>query len=424
MKKIFLLLLISSICSFYCYGEDTPKKLKEKYAEIEKIDKETIELYRVKVNGKFGLVDKQDKVIMPSVYDGLSVDEVREETSPYKFYVSATLNGKNALFDINGKELFPFIYEAVSLYYEEYSKYLYARVKKNGKWGICQMDGKEIIPCEYKSVYVRSTFHSHIPYVLIVNNHKKEGLCNIDGEILVPCKYESARLEYLEEADFFYATVANGKNKQGICTLDGKEVVPCKYKFVNVHCEEKSGLLYIQKNNGKYGASNLNGDEVIPCEYDYVYMCYDEETESNYYVADNISDKLYVSQEFSLSGRLINQIIIERNQSDLTQSEPNQPSQMSKLEKTATVLQILAAGMQNMTGYMDTSSSRNIYGTSYTRQQQICSFCKGTGKNPKMERPPFYSSIDDPMNGSCNVCGDKSNHYHKICPSCKGRGYK
>ena len=77
-----------------------------------------------------------------------------------------------------------------------------------------------------------------------------------------------------------------------------------------------------------------------------------------------------------------------------------------------------------MTGYMNISSSRNIYGTSYTRQQQICSFCKGTGNNPKMERPPFYSSIDDPMNGSCNVCGDKSNHYHKICPSCKGRGYK
>ena len=424
MKKLFLLLLISSICSFYSYGEDIPKKLKEKYAEIEKIDEETIELYRVKVNGKFGLVDKQDKVIMPSVYDGLSVSKVYEETSPYKFYVSATLNGKEALFDINGKELFPFIYESVRLDYEKDSKYLYACVKKNGKWGICQMDGKEIIPCVYEWANVSSTTHSHIPYVSIENNDEKEGLCNIDGEILVPCKYESARLDYLEEADFFYATVANGEDKEGICTLDGKEVVPCMYKFVDVRCEEKSGLLYIQKYNGKYGVSDINGNEVIPCEYDIVGMCYDEETESNYYLASNISDKLSVYKHFSLSGRLINQTIIEINKSDLTQSEPNQPSQMSKLEKTAAVLQILAAGMQNMTGYMNTYSSRNIYGTSYTRQQQICSFCKGTGNNPKMERPPFYSSIDDPMNGSCNVCGDKSNHYHKICPSCKGRGYK
>lgn len=463
MKKLFLLLLISSICSFYSYGEDIPKKLKKKYAEIEKIDKETIELYRVKVNGKFGLVDKKDKVIMPSVYDWLSVSEVYRETSPYKFYVSATLNGKEALFDINGKELFPFIYESVRLDYEEDSKYLYVSVKKNGKWGICQMDGKEIfpceyesafldyekdskylsarvkkngkegicnldgkeiIPCEYESAYVRSTIQGHIPYVSIENNDKKKGICNIDGEILVPCKYESAWLDYLEEADFFYAKVANGEDKQGICTLDGKEVMPCKYKFVNVDCEEKSGLLYIKKYNGKYGVSDINGNEVIPCEYDIVGMCYDEETESNYYLATNISDKLFVCKHLSLSGRLIKQTIIERNQSDLTQSESEQPSQMSKLEKTATVLQILAAGMQNMTSYMNISSSRNIYGTSYTRQQQTCSFCKGTGNNPKMERPPFYSSIDDPMNGSCNVCGDKSNHYHKICPSCKGRGYK
>ena len=361
---------------------------------------------------------------MPSVYDWLYVSEVYQETSPYKFYVSATLNGKEALFDINGKELFPFIYESVWLDYEKNSKYLYARVKKDGKYGICQMDGKEIIPCEYESAYVSSTSYGHIPYVSIENNDKKKGLCNIDGEILVPCKYESAWLDYLEEADFFYATVANGKDKQGICTLDGKEVVPCMYKFVNVCCEEKSGLLYMQKYNGKYGISNFNGDEVIPCEYGYVLMSYDEETESNYYLATIQTDEVYISKDFSLSGELIKQRIIEKKRQVQAESEPNQPSQMSKLEKTAAVLQILAAGMQNMTSYMNTSSSRNIYGTSYTRQQQTCSFCKGTGNNPKMERPPFYSSIGDPMNGSCNVCGDKSNHYHKICPSCKGRGYK
>lgn len=386
MKKIFLLLLISSICSFYSYGEDIPKKLKEKYAEIEKIDEETIELYRVKVNGKFGLVDKQDKVIMPSVYDGLRVSEVLEveETSPYKFYVSATLNGKAALFDINGKELFPFIYELLIVLYNKDSKYLYVSVEKDGKWGICQMDGKEIIPCVYESAFVR----------------------------------------YEKDSKYLYASV--GKDgKRGICQMDGKEVLPCKYGSAFVEREEHNGLLYIKMTyNGKVGISDINGNEVIPCEYDIVHMCYDEETESNYYLATNVSDKLYENLIFSLSGRLIEQTIKESNQSDLTQSESEQPSQMSKLEKTAAVLQILAAGMQNMTSYMNTYSSRNIYGTSYTRQQQTCSFCKGTGNNPKMERPPFYSSIDDPMNRSCNVCGDKSNHYHKICPSCKGRGYK
>lgn len=52
-----------------------------------------------------------------------------------------------------------------------------------------------------------------------------------------------------------------------------------------------------------------------------------------------------------------------------------------------------------------------------------CSLCHGTGKNPAKERPPFYSYDKETYSNSpCSVCGDRSEHYHKDCPSCGGKG--
>lgn len=53
-----------------------------------------------------------------------------------------------------------------------------------------------------------------------------------------------------------------------------------------------------------------------------------------------------------------------------------------------------------------------------------CSFCKGTGKNPAREHSAFYDySTEDYSSGMCEICGSNSNHYHKPCPSCNGKGY-
>jgi tetratricopeptide (TPR) repeat protein len=57
--------------------------------------------------------------------------------------------------------------------------------------------------------------------------------------------------------------------------------------------------------------------------------------------------------------------------------------------------------------------------------RQSCSFCNGTGYNPARERPAFYdSTTEDYSSGMCDICGSNSNHYHKQCPSCAGKGYR
>ena len=376
------------------------------------------------------------KEIVPCIYEQAWIDFV--EDANY-LYVHVKDNDKWGIRSMDEKEIVPCIYELASIDFEEDTKSLSVGVKNNGKCGIRSMDGKEIVPCAYDQAYITSTLlGGEVPYITIINDDKW-GLCNIDGKVMVPCRYDQARLEYIEEANFYYADVMNN-GKYGICTLDGKEIVPCRYKYVEVMRDETTGLLYIRKNlNGKIGISNISGDEIIPCEYGYVGMSYDDETKANYYYAINSDDNTYRRRNFNLSGELISEWTrkINKTKPDVAASKPNSNSdKLSRLEKTAAVLQILSQGLQSIGGYMNTYSSRNIYSpqnygsysgsqsSSYSNRKQTCSFCHGTGYNPGMERPPFYSYSEDPMTGSCDICGDKSNHYHNPCPSCGGRGYR
>lgn len=71
------------------------------------------------------------------------------------------------------------------------------------------------------------------------------------------------------------------------------------------------------------------------------------------------------------------------------------------------------------------SSMNNAKINSSSKSKRICTFCHGTGQNPAKERPAFYNYNDEDYSGSlCEICGSRTNHYHKSCPSCLGKGYK
>ena len=73
----------------------------------------------------------------------------------------------------------------------------------------------------------------------------------------------------------------------------------------------------------------------------------------------------------------------------------------------------------------NTTSSSSSSGSTVGLRKVSCSFCNGTGMNPSQERPAFYNhSTEDYSSSMCNICGSSSNHYHKPCPSCAGKGYR
>lgn len=62
--------------------------------------------------------------------------------------------------------------------------------------------------------------------------------------------------------------------------------------------------------------------------------------------------------------------------------------------------------------------------TNIGTKQQICTFCNGTGSNPAKEYPAEFGLGHSYHDYPCDICGGYTNHYHKQCPSCAGKGYK
>ena len=403
-----------------------------KYETARMCYEEDLNYYYVSVSNKdkYGICQIDGKEIISCNYDLAYISSVSKTKASY---ITVQKDGKFGLLQMTGEEIVPCNYEQAYIDYEPETEYYSVIVKKNGKYGICLENGEEKIPCIYDQAYIASEPESKVIYAKVKKGDKR-GISNTDGKILVPCKYDNASLEYLKEANFYYVWVSNN-DKRGLCTLDGKEIVPCICDYAVVNREENNGLLYIEtKVNDKIGIVSINGDEIIPCEYDYIRMDYDKETGCNYYYARTYD---HSTRHFNLSGELIfeerEKVYSSSNSSSKysssskSSSKSSSQSGLSKLEKTALILQALTQGMQAMSGYMDTYSSRNIYSppsSTSTSSKKTCSFCNGTGYNPGLERPAFYTSYDDPMTHRCDVCNDKSLHYHKQCPACLGRGYR
>jgi hypothetical protein len=82
-------------------------------------------------NGKFGLVDKNNNIIVPYKYDLLY--QFKNSFAPYK------LNDKYGFIDENGNEIIPPKYEHLSFFDNGFAKY-----KLNGKFGFIDEKGNEL----------------------------------------------------------------------------------------------------------------------------------------------------------------------------------------------------------------------------------------------------------------------------------------
>ena len=125
----------------------------------------------VKLNGKWGFIDKTGKEITPLKYDDVRVygmnegmvavefndrygyiDHTGKEITPIKYYAvdsfveglaGVALNGCGFI-DKTGKEVIPLKYDSVGCFTEGLAK-----VKLNNKWGYIDKTGKEVIPLKY-----------------------------------------------------------------------------------------------------------------------------------------------------------------------------------------------------------------------------------------------------------------------------------
>ncbi|MBQ7020051.1 MAG: WG repeat-containing protein, partial [Bacteroidales bacterium] len=208
---------------------------KSEHSERERLARiESMTLVPYISNNKVGFADLETReVIIPCKYDFIS--SFREGMASIK------MNGKYGYIDKSGREVIPCRYDDAYSFSEGM-----ASIKMNGKYGYIDKSGREVVPCRYDHAY---------PFtegMAIVKMNGKYGYIDKSGREVVPCRYDDA--SYLYEG--FAKVRINGK--WGYIDRSG-EVVPCRYDDASDFCE---GMARVEM-NGKYGYIDISGREVV-----------------------------------------------------------------------------------------------------------------------------------------------------------------
>lgn len=188
------------------------------------------------VNGKWGYVDRKDRVIVPYIYDHASdfsngracvgigtkgnrkygyVDREGNVVIPLVYDRSAefidgnayvTRDGKQGTIDKDGNELIPVIYDCVGFQFRE-NRGL-TMVRQGDTRGFVRRNGDVVIPIVYEDA---ESFFSHD--MVRVKLYGKWGYLNRKGDVVIPMIYDDAgnfkngRAEVMLDGERFYIDV-------------------------------------------------------------------------------------------------------------------------------------------------------------------------------------------------------------------------
>lgn len=232
-------------------------------------------------NGSQGLINLKGEVIV--TFDAAEIDDAsisRFSNDPNEPIIAIKpgaedggYNDKYGLFNRQGKLIVPFIYDQVSDFFDGL-----ARVIKNNKIGYINTKGEEVIPCIYD---IGFRFSEDLALVV------KEGsmmFINKEGEVVlsdINSKYENDDRLFIPEFSNGLALVMTKDGKRGFIDKAGKEVIPCVYDMIEfINPVGDGGIAQIQyadyfyegiacvKKDGKWGYINTKGEEVIPFKYE------------------------------------------------------------------------------------------------------------------------------------------------------------
>jgi len=156
------------------------------------------------------------------------------------------LNGKFGLIDKNGKEITPIIYEQISPFKEGENL---ARVQAGRKWGFIDRTGKEVIPTKFEDFGLGGFKDGLIPAQL----NGKWGFIDQAGKEVIPFKYDNAN----HFSEGLAGVYLDGKG--GYIDPSGKVVIPFEYGMVSDFENGRAmvglgrGYVYLDKNGNQIG---------------------------------------------------------------------------------------------------------------------------------------------------------------------------
>jgi len=193
----------------------------------------------VKYNGNAGVVDKNNKVIVPLIYDDIRLF--------FDGCGTALRNGKYGYLNIaSNREIIPCKYDDL---YALNGNHALIVVMEKGWYGLFDKAGRKILPCDYDRI--SCGFNS----ILKVTRNNKISYLNRNGTVMIPTFYDAG-------SDFVAPGIAQAKfkDKWGWIDKTGKTIVPFVY-------DEMIGMVSVAIND-KWGTLDEHGKLKIKCMYD------------------------------------------------------------------------------------------------------------------------------------------------------------
>lgn len=192
----------------------------------------------------WGMVDATGREVVPCQYDPyLSTDEVGQG------FLAVRKNGKCGLVNAENQLIVPYKYDGINAFIDGC-----AVVYQNYQCGYIDKTGKEIVPCKYDMTFGFSEG------LAALGKGGYHGYVDTTGKVVIPFQYVSA-------SDFSegLAAVWNKNHKAGAIDTTGRVIVPFQYDDIGAF---KDGAALATR-NGKLGYVNAAGKEIVPCKYDY-----------------------------------------------------------------------------------------------------------------------------------------------------------
>ena len=233
--------------------------------------------FKVRKNGKFGIVNRSGTVIVPCEFDQIwSLDKngivkvlkgskiglynlngvrvaapVYDQIWSFSDGMAKVLkNGKIGYIDTNGNEIIPAVYNQIWSFKDGR-----ARVLKNGKIGYIDKMGNEIIPAVYNQVW---SFENGRARVM---KNGKIGYIDDNGHEIIPPVYD----QIWDFSDGRAKVMKNGK--MGYIDENGREVIPPVFQQIWDFSDGKAKVM----KNGKIGYIDEKGNTLIPPEFDQIW---------------------------------------------------------------------------------------------------------------------------------------------------------
>jgi uncharacterized protein YceK len=240
-------------------------------------------LARVKKDGKWGIINTENEVIVDFIYDRIY----------YKF--------NNGLYPITSDEKFGFIDEkgtvVTNCIYQTIREDVneFIRVQKDDKWGNINSKGEQVVDCIYD--YLGILEYGDVTYV---GMNDKFGAINDQGEVIIDMLYDSIVINNSNEV-----AIVELNGKYGIVDFEGNMMVDIIYDYISCDFKDE-GVAYVGLDN-KYGMINENGDVIVDIIYDDFSSIANNiafmEKDGKYYLIDNTGELLKeVAFNFDFSG--------------------------------------------------------------------------------------------------------------------------